>query len=157
MDTVRLPQLGGCVCGRVRYRLNAAPLLAYACHCHDCQKRSGSAFGLTVVVRTADVAMDGALEVVVLPTPSGRNVEQHLCATCRCRIYAQAAEARDFLSLRAGSLDQTDWIVPVVQTWTQSALPWALIPGVRHLPQEEFDFVALGREWQGQAPKFVEG
>lgn len=97
------------------------------------------------------------MDLLRLPTRSGRQVEQNLCPTCRSRIYAQAAEARDFLSLRAGTFDQTDWIVPIAQTWTESALPWALIPGVPHLPQEDFDFVAMGRDWQARAPRFVTG
>lgn len=46
MEVVGLPQRGGCLCGAVRYGLGAAPLLAYACHCHDRQTRSGSAFAL---------------------------------------------------------------------------------------------------------------
>jgi hypothetical protein len=43
---VNLPLLGGCLCGAVRYSLNAAPLLVHACHCHDCQSVSGSAYSL---------------------------------------------------------------------------------------------------------------
>jgi hypothetical protein len=35
MEVVSLPQSGGCVCGAIRYSLLDAPLLAYACHCHD--------------------------------------------------------------------------------------------------------------------------
>eukprot|EP01036_Dinobryon_divergens_P058580 gene58580-78143_t len=37
---MKLPQFpvdGGCQCGAVRYRLLAAPLGIYACHCKDCQ------------------------------------------------------------------------------------------------------------------------
>jgi hypothetical protein len=42
---VNLPQPGGCVCGGVRYRLKAAPLLAFACHCHYCQRAAAPKFG----------------------------------------------------------------------------------------------------------------
>jgi hypothetical protein len=44
------PYTGGCVCGATCYRLTAEPLTLYACHCTDCQKRSGSAFGLSMWV-----------------------------------------------------------------------------------------------------------
>jgi len=55
------PYTGGCVCGATRYRLTAEPLTLYACHCTDCQKRSGSAFGLSMWVHR------GALELTLRP------------------------------------------------------------------------------------------
>jgi hypothetical protein len=154
MDVVSLPQHGGCVCGGIRYRLNAAPLLAYACHCHDCQTRSGSAFGLTVVVRTADVVVTGAPDVVRLATPSGREIDHSICPRCHARLCAQSPATPDYLSLRVGTLDDASWVAPIAQTYVQSALPWAVIPDVRHVAPADFDFVELGREWRAAAPRF---
>jgi hypothetical protein len=36
------PLEGGCLCGRVRYRVTAAPLDGAYCHCRMCQKSSGA-------------------------------------------------------------------------------------------------------------------
>ena len=41
------PCTGRCFCEAVQYRITEEPLTFYACHCTDCQKRSGSAFGLS--------------------------------------------------------------------------------------------------------------
>jgi len=41
------PYTGRCFCEAVQYRITEEPLTFYACHCTDCQKRSGSAFGLS--------------------------------------------------------------------------------------------------------------
>jgi hypothetical protein len=38
---------GGCHCGAVRYRVLSNPMLAGVCHCTSCQRRSGSAFGIS--------------------------------------------------------------------------------------------------------------
>jgi len=38
-----LPYRGGCLCGAVRYRLEARPLAIDACHCNDCRKLTGAA------------------------------------------------------------------------------------------------------------------
>lgn len=38
------PYSGGCLCGALRYRVTAEPLTLYACHCTDCQRRTGTAF-----------------------------------------------------------------------------------------------------------------
>jgi hypothetical protein len=43
------PLEGGCSCGAVRFALHDA-LWVVACHCNVCKKRTGSAFGISIVV-----------------------------------------------------------------------------------------------------------
>lgn len=152
---VRLPLTGGCVCGQLRYALTGPPLLAYACHCHDCQKRSGSAFALTVVIQRADLKVTGKVDARRRTERSGRELEHSFCPLCRGRIWVHALAAPDYASLRAGSFDDTSWIVPIAQTWVESAIPWAVMQGVRNVPPAEFDFYALGEAWRASAPRFV--
>jgi hypothetical protein len=153
-EIVALPQLGGCLCGAARYSLTGAPLLAYACHCHDCQTRSGAAFTLTLVIQTADIALTGAVESRRSTTRSGREVDHTSCARCRTRLLGCAPAAPDFASLLAGTLDDASWVRPISQTFVGSAIPWAVIPGVRHVDWSGFDFIAQGRDWQASAPAF---
>lgn len=152
---VGLPQAGGCLCGAVRYALTAAPLLAYACHCHGCQTRSGAAFTLTLVARSADVEVTGPMAFTDRATPSGRQVEHGACGLCGTALIARARVAADYVSLRAGTLDDAGWVRPVVQTCVESAIPWAVIAGVPTLSWSEFDFEAAGRAWVAQAPRFA--
>ena len=51
MKLPAFPVEGGCQCGAVRYRLKAAPLGVYACHCKDCQRFSGTTHTLSMVVK----------------------------------------------------------------------------------------------------------
>ena len=41
---------GGCVCGGVRYRLEAAPTQVNDCHCLDCRRSSGAPFVTWVIM-----------------------------------------------------------------------------------------------------------
>ena len=41
---------GGCLCGAVRYACDDEPGTAGYCHCSDCRRVSGSAFGVSVPV-----------------------------------------------------------------------------------------------------------
>ena len=47
---MELPLKGGCVCAAIRYEIAQVPLRVYACHCTDCQRFTGSAFAIGVVV-----------------------------------------------------------------------------------------------------------
>ena len=49
-----LPLLGGCLCGRVRYAVENAPLYVYYCHCRMCRKASGCVAAAWMTVRAAD-------------------------------------------------------------------------------------------------------
>lgn len=155
MSAVALPLTGGCVCGAVRFSLNAGPLMVYACHCHDCQTRSGSAFALTAVVAMADLEMTGEVERIQATSPAGRELEHTFCPQCRVRLLVRALAAPDYGSLRVGVFDDAGWAVPIVQLYVESAIPWAVIPDVRAIAQEELDFYALGEEWRAAAPRFV--
>jgi hypothetical protein len=155
MSAVRLPQQGGCVCGAVRFWLTQAPLLAYACHCHDCQKATGSAFSLTLVIRAADFEIQGQQRTAVRASRAGRMIERAFCPNCDSPVFARAPIVPDYMSLRAGALDDSAWVRPISQSFVESALPWAVIPGVRVVEWADFDYVALGAEWTASAPEFV--
>lgn len=152
---VALPLTGGCVCGQLRYALTGAPLLVYACHCHNCQKRSGSAFALQVVIERAHLKVTGEMDAQRRADAAGGELEHSFCPECRGRVWVHNLAAPDYATLRAGSFDDTRWIVPIAQTFVESAIPWAVMPGVRQVPPESFDFYALGEEWRAGAPRFV--
>ena len=41
---------GGCQCAKVRYRVDGQPVAVGVCHCTECQRQSGSAFGMSFIV-----------------------------------------------------------------------------------------------------------
>jgi hypothetical protein len=47
---MKLQQTGGSQCGKLRYEITEAPQLVYTCHCKDCQRLTGSAFAIGIVV-----------------------------------------------------------------------------------------------------------
>ena len=63
---------GGCACGGLRYRLNAAPMFVHCCHCSDCQRQTGSAFVINALIETSRVEiLSGTTVGVPVPTDSG--------------------------------------------------------------------------------------
>jgi hypothetical protein len=45
MSKMKLPQTGGCQCGKIRYEIAEEPLLVYTYHCTDCQRITKHAAG----------------------------------------------------------------------------------------------------------------
>lgn len=118
---------GGCQCGAVRYRLEGAVLALAVCHCMDCQRQSGSAFGMSLAIATRSFQLlTGELKTFVVTCDSGRRKTCAFCADCGTRIYHQSGQAR--LSIKAGTFDDTSWLEPGTHYWTKRRQPWVLIP-----------------------------
>jgi hypothetical protein len=122
---VALPIEGGCQCGNLRYRIVAPPLMIYACHCTNCQRISGSAFGLaTTIAEDSLVFTSGKPARVKWQSDSGNERHGMFCGDCGCRIAHGQTPSNGILSLRAGTFDDTRWVAPTGHIWTRSAQPW---------------------------------
>lgn len=119
---------GGCQCEHIRYELTGTPWTIYACHCHICQKQSGSAFGLSVIFVEVEMKItSGTLRHFVREGHEDRMMRCYFCPECGSRIYHQwYNEEGDlpFLNLKPGSLDDTSWIKPGAHVWMSSAQGW---------------------------------
>ncbi len=119
---------GGCQCGRVRYRLVGEPLFLSVCHCKECQRQSGSAFGMSMLVPEANLTVEGTLKSFERSSESGRPVRCHFCPECGTRIYHAISYAAGAVNLKPGTLDDTSWLEPRLQAWTRSKQPWVALP-----------------------------
>ncbi|HSL81002.1 MAG TPA: GFA family protein, partial [Pseudolabrys sp.] len=84
----KLPLTGRCQCRSVAYKITAAPLAVYACHCTECQRQSGSAFSLSLLAdRGAVVVEEGQPAVWERQHESGRVIDCVICAKCGSRLF----------------------------------------------------------------------
>ena len=66
---------GGCQCGALRYRVNGEPIALAVCHCRECQRQSGSAFGMSLVVpKDSFQLLSGEPKTFTRTADSGRSV-----------------------------------------------------------------------------------
>ena len=123
------PYTGQCLCGAVQYKVNEGPLVVYACHCTDCQKRSGSAFGLSMWVhRNAIEVTKGEATLQTLKHSDGRPRFVRICAECGTRLWSEPAKRQELAVIRPGTLNDTSSLRPAAHIWTRSAQPWVVIP-----------------------------
>ena len=120
---------GGCLCGATRYRVAPGLRLApYACHCTDCQTRSGSAFGIQLGVAEADLVVTGPIVEGQHCQPSGAIAKIVACGECLTRVFTTNDRRPGIVNLRAGTLDTSASLVPAFHLWTASRQPWVVIP-----------------------------
>ena len=131
------PYTGGCQCGRVRYELTTEPVRIVACHCKECQRQSGSAFGMSMLVPQAALKVSGETRAYTRIADSGNENTGYFCPNCGNRIYQVPKYAPGMLVLKPGTLDDASWLKPNYFVWMKRAQGWVVVPdGVRALEDE---------------------
>lgn len=115
---------GRCHCGAVSFRAEADPQKVLVCHCADCQQFSGAPFRAVVPVPAENVDIEGQPRHYVKVAQSGNPRAQAFCATCGTQLYATEPDSPKVYNFRLGCVDQRAELMPVLQIWSQSALPW---------------------------------
>jgi hypothetical protein len=120
---------GGCSCGAVRYRLTSEPLFTHCCHCLNCQRQTGSAFVINVLIEADRVELlAGDPEPVDVPRDDGTTQTIFRCPTCRVAVFSQYGRP-EVRFVRAGTLDLPSAVTPDVHIYTRSKVPWITLPG----------------------------
>lgn len=148
------PYTGRCLCGALRFRVEAEPYTFYACHCSDCQRRTGSAFGLSMIVkREAVVLLQGELGRYSATLHDGRTKSGQLCPQCGSRVWG-TPKNEALLVVQAGLLDAPHGLLPVAHQWLSEAQPWVAIPdGVPRYDRSPAEPMEMARLWREAHPR----
>lgn len=119
---------GGCACGAVRYRLTSEPLFVHCCHCLNCQRQTGSAFVINLLIEADRVELVvGEPKPVDVPRDDGSMQRIYRCAICEVAVYSEYARP-EYLFVRGGTLDEPRAITPDVHIYTKSKVDWVVLP-----------------------------
>lgn len=147
MSLPHFPVEGGCQCGTVRYRLTASPLSVYNCHCKDCQRFSGGAMSMSMVVADESFDVSGTTDRYDRHADSGNVIGMYFCAHCHGWIWNEPPSP-GIKVVRAGTLDDLDWAAPIGNIWTDSKAAWVQIdPELVNYPKGAVDRTPLFQAW----------
>ena len=125
---MRLHRQGGCACGAVRYGLASAPLFVHCCHCLDCQRQTGSAFVVNLLIEGDGVeVLEGAPQTVPVPRDDGPDQLIHRCPQCQVALFSQYT-LREVSFVRGGTLDDPTDVTPDVHIYARSKVGWVTLP-----------------------------
>ncbi|HVU76891.1 MAG TPA: GFA family protein [Gaiellaceae bacterium] len=119
---------GGCACGAVRYRLTSGPLFVHCCHCRNCQRETGSAFVINLLIEAERVELlAGEPEPVDAPRDDGSAQRIYRCPSCQVAVFSEYGWP-ELRFVRGGTLDDPTAIQPDIHIFTKSKLPWVVLP-----------------------------
>lgn len=95
---------GSCMCGGVRYELDAALDSVVFCHCSRCRKVTGSAFAAVAPIPSDRLRLLQGRELLA-EYESSPGVFRVFCRTCASPLYSRRPAQPETLRLRIGGLD----------------------------------------------------
>ena len=111
---------GKCLCGRVSYKSHAKPTLILNCHCEDCRRSTGAVYGTNVMVAEDQVEIHGEVSTFNHKAKSGNIMTKRFCPHCGTLMFGNSSGRTNVVSIRAGTVDQTDIIKPVMNVFVDS-------------------------------------
>jgi hypothetical protein len=137
--SLSLPAEGGCQCGEIRYRLTGGPVFLTICHCRECKRQSGSAFGMSLRMRWNDVQVTGKPRTWARLADGGQEVVCAFCETCGTRVWHDPA-APGFVHIKPGTLDDFSTLAPAYESFTVRKSSWLHLDGIKasfeRMPQQ---------------------
>ncbi|MGE0653525.1 MAG: GFA family protein [Alphaproteobacteria bacterium] len=119
MGTERAALTGGCLCGAVRYRVEApVPDVAY-CHCRTCRRAAGAPVAVWGSVPIDGFRYDAGTPAVYL---SSDVAQREFCSRCGTQLAFRKRDGARFVDFTLASLDTPDAITPTYHIWRMSRI-----------------------------------
>jgi hypothetical protein len=126
---------GACACGEIQFRLTGAPIVTHACHCTQCQRETGSAFAVNLMIEADRLVVDAGA-----PERTGDDVAA--CPRCQTRLWAyHRMFGEKAVFVKAGVLSRGR--APDVHCFTSTKQPWLPLPEGVPAYAENYDFEAV--------------
>lgn len=112
---------GHCLCGRIRYETDAAPLWQAHCHCESCRRATSSPF--TSYFGMADGHWRWTGETLGLYASSS-GVQRYFCPHCGSPMAYRSGRWPGEMHFFAASLDDPACYRPTAHVFWSEHLPW---------------------------------
>ena len=113
-----------CVCGALQAECRAEPVSVSLCSCVDCQRRTGSAFGVAAFFEEANVRMRGDASRFERLSEAGHEFRFHFCPICGTTLYWETDARPGFIAVAAGAFADPDFPAPARSHFDDHRLPW---------------------------------
>ncbi|WP_019602913.1 GFA family protein [Teredinibacter turnerae] len=121
---------GSCLCGNVKISSDGEPQMTAVCHCKSCQKQTGTAFSIVVGVAEHSLQVEGVefLGEFAGQGDSGSKVSRKFCKNCGSPVFSVLEAFPGAAFIKAGTLEDTSWLVPNMHMWCDASQPWISFP-----------------------------
>ncbi len=118
-----------CACGQLTLEVGGDPLLHTVCHCDNCKQRTGSAFGISLYFREADVTLHGeAREYALHNAAQAHDQQRYFCPRCGTTLYWRVSTLDDQIGVAGGCFTGQLPGTPTLSATDTKRYDWVSLP-----------------------------
>ena len=137
LGDLAMTRIAHCCCSSLRAEATGEPALVGACHCMECQRRTGSPFGVSTYFPKKQVRTEGMNKVYVRGSDSGRKIELHFCPDFGSTVFWYAELLPDLIGIALGAFADPSMPWPTVSVWETTRHPWVTLDhGLDHFGRQ---------------------
>jgi hypothetical protein len=134
-----LPLTGGCMCGAVRFEVEAPLVSAGWCHCTRCRRRTGTPASVQARVAPGSLRLRSGEEALREYVPDDGGWPKVFCGECGSALWSRSPDDPGVFSVLLGAFDGDPGIRPGYRQFVAYAAPWEPIPddGLPRFPERK--------------------
>jgi hypothetical protein len=113
-----------CSCGSLSVQTQGDPVYVAACHCIECKRRTGAAFGVSAWFKNEQVQSDGTSKSYVRTARENRAIRFEFCPNCGTSLFYQADIRPGLTAVVTGAFGDPDFPAPTRSIWETNRHEW---------------------------------
>lgn len=113
-----------CACGGLTATCEGEPPMVSLCNCLNCQRRTGSVFGVAARYPRDAVAAAGPRSNFTLTSDSGATTTFSFCPTCGGTVFWEPAGSPDVVYVAVGAFADPTFPMPMRTVYDERRHPW---------------------------------
>ena len=116
-----------CNCGQLNVPCEGEPVRISACHCLECQRRTGSVFSVQARFHRDRAAIRGNAAQYSRVADSGNRLTFNFCPECGSTVYWTSEAAPDLIAVAVGAFADQSFSAPEFSVWERSQHSWVAL------------------------------
>src|SRR5437868_11656 len=112
---------GGCLCGAIRYRITAPPIVTSYCHCRSCRLATGAPAAAWVILPRDGLVFDRGAPTAFASSPGKLRT---FCGRCGTSLTYERDDRPDSIDIHTATLDDPDRFPPEREIWLDEKIAW---------------------------------
>jgi hypothetical protein len=117
-----------CSCGQLSLTYNGEITKTSICHCFECQKRTGSTFGVQTRLEKKDISTQGSSTVYQRTGDSGGVASFHLCPKCGSTVFWEIDKLPGSIIVAIGAFTNSELPSPTFMVYGNRKHHWVKLP-----------------------------
>lgn len=121
-------RIASCACSQLRVTCQGEPQKVSLCHCLECQRRTGSTYGVAAFFARERASVQGRASTYERPSDSGHTVAFHFCPQCGSTVYWEPRRKPDAIAVAVGAFGDPGFPAPTQSVWVERRHTWVATP-----------------------------